>query len=104
MSSPGENEVSLVEMFHITQCVNGPLGASTSTTVSARLFAVCGVPDIASGGEILLPSHVYCDGIVPLFSNAELDNTKDELLPVWKTFSCMSIVDIVKTMAETSVR
>src|SRR5574337_1386571 len=52
MGSPPENSVVLVGIFHIIQCVNGPLGASTSTTVSARLFAFCGTPDIARGGDV----------------------------------------------------
>ena len=61
-------------MFQTVQCVTVPRGASGSSTINARLCVFVGTLVIVNGGEILEPSQVYSDGIVPLFSNAELDS------------------------------
>src|SRR5207245_3071734 len=70
--SPFENPVLLVGIFHTIQCVKVPIGASGSSIINARLFAFAGTLEIDNGGEMLLPSQVNSDGIVPLFSKAEL--------------------------------
>src|SRR6202007_300306 len=61
-------------MFHVSQCVNEPPGASGSSTVSASDFVPAGIPAIVSGGLTFAPSQVYFAGIAPLFGNAELDS------------------------------
>ena len=59
-------------MFQTSQCVQARVGASESSTISARLFVPSGIPSIDSGGLISSPSLVYFSGIKPLFSNALL--------------------------------
>jgi len=65
-----------VGIFHTIQWVKIPRGASTSSTIKAKLVVFVGIPVMVKGGEISLPSQVYCDGIVPLSSNAELESEK----------------------------
>src|SRR6516165_8631938 len=52
-------------MSKAAQWRNVPEGASGSSTTSTRLLVPFGIPDHVSGGEISVPSQVYCDGISP---------------------------------------
>ena len=53
-------------MFHISQWVKLPAGASGSSTMSTRLFASLGTPSIVSVGLTSLPSQVKRSGMFPL--------------------------------------
>src|SRR5579875_761966 len=66
-----------------------------STTVIARVRALCGIPETSIGGGVLPPSHVYRMGIVPLSSNAGLDITNGPLLPI------LMIPALTKSRSET---
>src|SRR5207244_1265739 len=59
-------------IFHATQCTQVPMGASGSSAISAKLFAPLGTSDQLKGGDTSCPSQVYCLGIIPPASNAEL--------------------------------
>src|SRR6516165_11187423 len=52
-------------MSKAAQWRNTPEGASGSSTTRTRLLVPSGSPDHVSGGEISVPSQVYCDGISP---------------------------------------
>ena len=52
-------------MFHISQWVKLPAGASGSSTMSTRLFASLGTPSIVSVGLTSLPSQVKRSGMFP---------------------------------------
>src|SRR5687767_6523011 len=52
-------------IFHITQWVNMPLGASGSSRIKARHLAVSGIVPMCKAGLISFPSQVYCEGIRP---------------------------------------
>jgi hypothetical protein len=69
------NMTVVAGMLYATQCVTTRVGfagsgASGSSTIKAKLFAVAGAPDHASGGETLAPSHVYFGGIGVFAANA----------------------------------
>src|SRR5437870_11837464 len=59
-------------MFQTTQCVNGQLGASGSSTINTRVFASAGMPEICKAGLVFAPSHVNFDGMLPPCWKAEL--------------------------------
>jgi hypothetical protein len=52
-------------MFHISQWVKLPAGASGSSTMSTRLLASLGTPSIVSVGLTSLPSQVKRSGMFP---------------------------------------
>lgn len=60
-------------MFHTTQCVKVPIGASGSSIIIDIVFVFFGTFVILRGGERSWPSQVNSDGIIPSFSKAELD-------------------------------
>src|SRR6476660_5348142 len=52
-------------MFHISQWVKLPPGASGSSTISTRLLASFGTPAVVSVGLTSLPSQVKPSGMFP---------------------------------------
>lgn len=64
--------VVVAEMFHISQCINEPLGASGSCIIRARLCAILGISLMLSGGLIFAPWQVNCFGICPFGLKAGL--------------------------------
>src|SRR4051812_34960688 len=63
-------------IFHATQWVKVPWGASGSSTINTRLLALAGIILTDKGGLIFFPSQVYCTGIVSLFLKAGLVTIK----------------------------
>jgi len=59
-------------MFQTIQWSHVPIGASGSSTIKVRLCVPSGMPSIFRGGLTSSPSHVYFDGMKPLFWKAEL--------------------------------
>src|SRR6516225_988510 len=60
------------------QCTNTPPGAFGSSTSSASDLARAGTPVHVSGGAMSSPSHVYRDGMLDRFRNAELESPMAE--------------------------
>src|SRR5438874_695747 len=71
-TSSSLKRVTVVGMFHTSQCVKVPPGASGSVISSAKLCAVCGTFVKSSGGVTFAPLQVYFCGIEPPLANAGL--------------------------------
>src|ERR1035438_10903596 len=57
------NSVIMTGILNKTQCTHVPAGASGSSQMRAKLGVLDGNPDHSTGGETLIPSQVYFDGI-----------------------------------------
>ncbi len=96
-------------MFHISQCVHVPAGASGSSAISANAFVDDGASVHRSRGETSCPSHVKVFGIVPTAGNDIAEICKVITLPVsgavWaKRVEIMTVYPaIVRTTVRTIV-
>jgi len=79
--TPSGNAVRWAGMFQINQCVQVPLGASGSSTISASESAAGETPFQLSAGDKSAPSHVCRFGISPPFANAVAFIARDIAIP-----------------------
>src|SRR5579862_472154 len=69
-ATPSDNDVALTGMFHMTQCVQMPAGASGSSAISASARGSGGTSLQLNAGETFSPAHVYLRGISLPLENA----------------------------------
>jgi len=86
-------DIALVSMFsrklcmfagilNSTQCTQVPIGASGSSTVSAKDCVLAGGSFHASAGEMFFPTHEYFAGMDCPFANASLVKVRDMVASV----------------------
>src|SRR4030095_7514687 len=69
-------------ILNSTQCTHVPIGASGSSTMSAKDCVPAGGSFHASAGEMFFPIHEYFAGMDCPFANASLVNVRDMVASV----------------------